>query len=409
MRKSMFVSLMIVGAAVVFAIPAVTTGQFQMGGKGGKGGGKGGAGGGLSMDPGAIFDNYLAKGRNFFLISEAPRSRDLLTQFASEKGITNGQITRQQYMDFQEWQKAKLLAPSQGSGATTPPVGGKGGKGGFGGGNFDPSQFGGGAGGFPGGGKGPKGGGGLPPSVALNPEAVNDFADREFKRYDVNSDMRLNKDELPPQLLAVFSMWDKNGDTFIDQAEYRDYYAARIREGGSLDRAVATIIIEEDELEKKAVVYKVGNLPRNIPSWFKELDQDNDGQIAMYEWRAGKKPLDEFRTWDLNDDGFIIPEECMRNQEILAKNNPRGGGDGASFGGFSGFGGGTGERPMGFGGGKGKGENGGFGGFGGFGGGTGERPMGFGGKGKKGGDSGDTENPFPFGGGGKKGKKGGGN
>jgi Ca2+-binding EF-hand superfamily protein len=54
------------------------------------------------------------------------------------------------------------------------------------------------------------------------------------------------------------------------------------------------------------------DLPKGLPSWFTDLDQNEDGQISLHEWRAAGKPLDQFRAYDLNDDGFITPEEVFR-------------------------------------------------------------------------------------------------
>src|SRR5262245_49426309 len=53
-------------------------------------------------------------------------------------------------------------------------------------------------------------------------------------------------------------------------------------------------------------------LPEGLPSWFKDLDTDDDGQISLREWLAGGKKLAEFREYDLNDDGFITPAEVLR-------------------------------------------------------------------------------------------------
>jgi Ca2+-binding EF-hand superfamily protein len=54
------------------------------------------------------------------------------------------------------------------------------------------------------------------------------------------------------------------------------------------------------------------NAPKELPPWFKELDLDGDGQISFAEWRAAGKDLDEFRKYDLNNDGFITEEELLR-------------------------------------------------------------------------------------------------
>jgi Ca2+-binding EF-hand superfamily protein len=62
------------------------------------------------------------------------------------------------------------------------------------------------------------------------------------------------------------------------------------------------------------VLYDLGGtVPQGLPSWFRALDTDGDGQVSLREWRQGGKGLGEFRRHDLNDDGFITPDEALRN------------------------------------------------------------------------------------------------
>ena len=68
------------------------------------------------------------------------------------------------------------------------------------------------------------------------------------------------------------------------------------------------------------VPLRMMTLGKHEQSWLKCVSSyldvawavDHDCQVALYEWRAGKKPLDDFLTWDLNDDGFITPEEAAK-------------------------------------------------------------------------------------------------
>ncbi len=60
--------------------------------------------------------------------------------------------------------------------------------------------------------------------------------------------------------------------------------------------------------------------PSPLPAWFQELDTDGNGQVGLDEWRAAGRTLDGFRAFDLNDDGFITPQELLRS---LSKSAPR--------------------------------------------------------------------------------------
>lgn len=308
MRIVPLIGLIILGVAIAFT-PTSTRGQFPGGGGGGRpqwGGGQGGGrfGGGMMMqDPNTLFEFY-AKGRPYFLISETRMLREPLTQFAQQKNITSGQITRQQFVEFNEQMRAK-----------------SGGR--FGGSSKMPLP------------NGPAGTAGMsmPAVPSQNADGLTQWADSDFKRRDANGDGMLNADEMPGALRDNLAKWDTNKDGLIDQTEYRFYFLARLQggdqESGGAPKqlnTIATIIIEEEDWDRKPTVLRAGNLPRDgLPKWFKELDTDNDGQVALYEWRKAGKPLDEFQTWDANDDGFITPEEAMKQQSLLAKNSPQSG------------------------------------------------------------------------------------
>jgi len=53
-------------------------------------------------------------------------------------------------------------------------------------------------------------------------------------------------------------------------------------------------------------------LSKGLPSWFRDLDKNGTGQITLQKWQDAGKPLDEFRAYDLNDDGFVTEEEVIR-------------------------------------------------------------------------------------------------
>lgn len=56
-----------------------------------------------------------------------------------------------------------------------------------------------------------------------------------------------------------------------------------------------------------------------LPDSFQSLDSDLDGQIALYEWRKGKRgPLSQFSQIDSDGDGFLIPKELAKMASAVA-------------------------------------------------------------------------------------------
>ena len=130
---------------------------------------------------------------------------------------------------------------------------------------------------------------------------------------------------MPDQLRAELGKWDANRDTLISLEEYQLYYAARMQQRGGGRQNMAANVIEEEDIDARTTVLRAGKLPRELPSWFRELDIDKDGQVALWEWRKGTGTLEEFREWDRNDDGLITPEEALGKQrlDIIARAKDR--------------------------------------------------------------------------------------
>src|SRR5262249_12889833 len=63
------------------------------------------------------------------------------------------------------------------------------------------------------------------------------------------------------------------------------------------------------------------NLPSNLPPWFKAYDTDDDGQIALSEWKDRGGSIEEFEKLDLDGDGFITVQEAMRATAARTKRN----------------------------------------------------------------------------------------
>jgi Ca2+-binding EF-hand superfamily protein len=267
---------------ILLLVLAGAPGWAQQPRRGGRGGGFG------SWDPNQMFDR-LSGGKDVVKLSELtdPRQQAMFSRMAQRLNITTGEITRDQFVT------AMRDRTGQGGGA---PAGGT-----------APGQG----------------------TAAPNPDS---WAESSFKRLDANGDGLLNYDEMPEELRSERDKWDANHDGFIDLAEYKTYFQARMQQRMA-DRSAAgfgsgmTIIAgqpEPEEEEPKQVVYRAGKLPKGLPGWFEQLDTDKDAQVGLYEWLAGGRTLGEFQQMDRNGDGFLTVQEVLnylgRNKQSPSAN-----------------------------------------------------------------------------------------
>jgi RNA polymerase sigma factor (sigma-70 family) len=66
----------------------------------------------------------------------------------------------------------------------------------------------------------------------------------------------------------------------------------------------------------KGALERFGKLLQGLPKWFNDLDTNRDGQVSLSEWHKAGRNIDEFREWDRDDDGLIIPHEVIFNQRL---------------------------------------------------------------------------------------------
>jgi Ca2+-binding EF-hand superfamily protein len=237
--------------------------------------------GGGGFDPSQRFDRFSG-GKDVWVRTEItdPQMLRRFDRTAQELGVTNGQITREQFVANMQQQMAQWGQGRPGGG---PP----------------------GAGGGPG--PGPRAGGG-----------GGDWVDAMFRRLDTNGDGFLNTDEMAavPELKADLARWDTNKDGKIDLNEFREYMKSRTtawQNAGQWNGGGDSETPAEEEAPKRPVVYRSGNLPKELDAvpWFKQLDTDNDGQVALYEWKNSGRSIEEFQKYDRNGDGFITIEEVL--------------------------------------------------------------------------------------------------
>jgi hypothetical protein len=68
--------------------------------------------------------------------------------------------------------------------------------------------------------------------------------------------------------------------------------------------------------ERKSLRFKTPaeRLPDGLPGWFTSRDANGDGQVAMSEYSGSwsDRTAAEFIGHDLDNDGFITPQECLK-------------------------------------------------------------------------------------------------
>jgi len=296
--------LIISMSALLSAVPTVQSqGPDRPGGGGGFGGGGGGFGGGgfggrrgdgfggNRGDPGQMFDR-LSQGKDVITRDslDNPWMQGMFDRLAEAAGITNGRMTRDQFIKASEQVRQ----------------------------NF--------GGGF--GGRGPGG----PNANQQSQDRGNNIdarAEQVFNNLDANKDGVLNYDEMPEELRAEREKWDTDKNGLISLDEFKAYFRARMeqrrqnRESFSqADQALPDSIGVEpmapqaEEEEKKPIAYRAGKLPKELPAWFDQYDTDRDGQIGLYEWKATGRSIEEFNQIDRNGDGFLTVDEVLRYERI---------------------------------------------------------------------------------------------
>ena len=107
--------------------------------------------------------------------------------------------------------------------------------------------------------------------------------------------------------------WGSRGDRG-DRSDRSDKSGDRGTSGGGQDASS-----RKDEIDdERPNVLRYGKTPKELPSWFTELDTDKDAQIGLYEWRAAGRSIEEFLAKDLNGDGFLTAEEVLKNPTLGA-------------------------------------------------------------------------------------------
>lgn len=134
----------------------------------------------------------------------------------------------------------------------------------------------------------------------------NEDADRVFRVLDRNADGELAPEEYTAALKDNKDRADADGNGRVTKEEYRAYFQYRV--AVKTEALAAAPRADGDSLVRGAES-KGG---AGLPAWFSMLDTDQDGQVALYEWRKAGRPLAAFAEMDLNADGLLTRDEYLR-------------------------------------------------------------------------------------------------
>jgi len=226
--------------------------------------------------------------------STAEQQRERMLTFLQKKGVTNGVMTKAIFAEYSEermteW-RAKMEKEKLGGGAPPAP--------------------------------------GTPPAPAPVQVQLQDQdaqGKAAFETLDLDRNGSLSAEEMQAaarrgsRIWDERAKWDTNRNGTIELAEYLEYYRTRNSMSIQISRTAPPDPVKPIEVEKRPTVYRVGNMPKELPSWFEEADKDKDGQVGLYEWKASGKSVSEFMAMDQNGDGFITVEEILRHQRVVAR------------------------------------------------------------------------------------------
>jgi len=159
-------------------------------------------------------------------------------------------------------------------------------------------------------------------------------AARAFGYYDRNRDGKIDSGEMGRSRYGSdLPMFDRNRDGYITVTEMEYRYAQRRANntGGSSTASSGKDSGKKSDKDKESesagwradrdtdrksyrVLAPVEGAPEGLPDWFPRDDADGDGQVAMAEYSVtwSDSVMDDFNQFDLNQDGIITPQECLK-------------------------------------------------------------------------------------------------
>lgn len=182
----------------------------------------------------------------------------------------------------------------------------------------------------------PSSGGSPPPSAgaAATPSSspvgpdprVRRYAESLLRQYDKNGNGQLEREEWSQMSSSVRDA-DRNGDGIVTLDELTlklaDFGSRRgngsssstaSTTSGSSGGGSSTSAASTPPRPSYRFLTAIERLPPGLPDWFARKDANEDGQVSMAEFSTQwtEKEVREFSQLDLNNDGLITPEECLK-------------------------------------------------------------------------------------------------
>jgi Ca2+-binding EF-hand superfamily protein len=153
-------------------------------------------------------------------------------------------------------------------------------------------------------------------------QRIRDLASAVIRKYDKNGNGRLEKEEWPGGRLGTFDEANRFGGSTISPDELLVHFADYLKRGqlpsdmaaGGSSSSFASASSQISKPKSGRFLSASERLPKGLPSWFLRLDLDGDGQVTMAEFTRDWSPetAAQFDRYDLNHDGVITPEECLK-------------------------------------------------------------------------------------------------
>ena len=150
-------------------------------------------------------------------------------------------------------------------------------------------------------------------------ERIRTYAANLLRQYDADKNGTLEKSEWSQMSMNPTDA-DRNHDGHITLDELAAWLLAysqnRAAASGSSSSSASKMWSSPTSSGKRSYRFlsPAERLPKGLPDWFTQKDTNADGQVSMAEFSAAwtDQSADEFAKYDLNNDGVITADECLK-------------------------------------------------------------------------------------------------